>query len=120
MTPDAPERPRAAPDRVPADAASPRRLDAHLLEYVRDPALWPVLVVALAIFVTLGTALLLAALRLRNVFALAALAVLAVASGDVLWRDLRRHRVGAASRAVLALWLLSLLASAFAVGRGWA
>ena len=33
----------------------PRRLADHLFEYVREPMLWPVLLVAVGIFVTLGT-----------------------------------------------------------------
>lgn len=116
---------RDAPEAGSGDAAGERGgrsrgLDAHLAEYVRDPSLWPVGIVAVAIFVTLGTALLLAALRLRNRLALAALAVLVVVSGDLLWRDLRRRRVGAASAIVLALWALSALATAIAVARGWA
>jgi hypothetical protein len=98
--------------------AGARPLDQHLGVFFRDPSLWPVLVVSALIFVTLGASALALALRERNLFAAGALAVLLVVSGDLVQRDLRRRRLGLASRALLALWALSALAAALAVHLG--
>ena len=64
--------PGAGSERGRARAPAP----TNLKEYLREPMLWPVVLVAAAIFVTLGAAVLLAALAQRNLFALAALALL--------------------------------------------
>jgi len=80
-----------------------------LSEYVRDPALWPVAIVALLIASTFGAAILLFALRERSWPAIAALLVLLFASVRSVDRDLRRRRLGPAARLVLGLWSASLL-----------
>jgi D-serine dehydratase len=72
----------------------------HLWVFFREPTLWPVLLVALLIFTTLGAALLVLALGDRNLFALAALAVVVLVSVDVVVRN----RLGLVSRVVLGLW----------------
>ncbi len=97
----------------------PRRLADHLLEYVREPMLWPVLIVAVAIFVTLGTAVLLAGLFARNLFALAALLVLGAVSTDAVIRELRSRGFGPVSGGLLALWGLSAACAVGVFAMGW-
>jgi len=97
----------------------PHSLLDHLAEYVREPTLWPVLLVAIAIFVTLGTAVLLSALRARNPFALLALLLLAGMSGDVAFRELRSRGPGPACGIVLAFWGLSGACAVGAIALGW-
>lgn len=82
-------------------------LDRALLEYVRDPGLWPVLVVAVLIAATFGAALLLFALRLRNPFALAALALTIGVSLRGLEPSLRARRLRPAGAILLGLWTAS-------------
>ncbi len=97
----------------------PRRLADHLLEYVREPTLWPVLLVAIAIFVTLGTAVLLAAFLARNLFALAALLLLGAMSADAVIRELRSRGFGPVSGGLLALWGLSAACAVGVFATGW-
>ena len=97
----------------------PRRLADHLLEYAREPMLWPVLIVAVAIFVTLGTAVLLAGLFARNLFALAALLLLGAVSADAVIRELRSRGFGPVSGGLLALWGLSAACAVGIVATGW-
>ena len=86
---------------------TPRNLEQHLLVYVREPTLWPVLAVAVLIAGTLGATVIVFALEQRNLFALAALAILIVASGHALLGDLRERRFGTPSWIVVGLWLAS-------------
>lgn len=95
------------------------RLADHLREYLRDPTLWPVLIVAVAIFVTLGTAALLTALRDRNLFASLALLVLAGVSADAATREIRGRGFGPISGALLVLWGLSAGAAGAVIALGW-
>lgn len=81
-----------------------RAVDRHLSIFYRDSTLWPVLFVVVAAAGTLGAAMLVLALRERNPYALAALALLGWISVDLVWRDLRQRRFGVASRSVLLLW----------------
>lgn len=96
---------------------APRSLDAWLEPYFRDSMLWPVLVVAAAMLVTIAAALLLLALADRRLPALAALALALGASVDVAWREWRaRRRLGLVARALLGLWALAAVV-AFAANR---
>lgn len=95
------------------------RFERWVGPFFRDPALWPVLVVATAIFVTLGVAALLLAMVDRNLFALGAVLVMALVSLDVAWRERRGGRFGLASRCLLGYWML-VVAGAVTVARaGW-
>jgi hypothetical protein len=107
------------PPTSPDPGEEPRRLADHLLEYVRDPTLWPVLLVGVAIFVTLLAAVLLAALRQRNLFAITALVAVAGMSADALVRDLRRGGARVVTIAVAGLWTLAIAAALAVVGLGW-
>lgn len=81
----------------------------------------PVAIVVVGSFVAIGAGVLLAALHGRNPAALAALALLALGSGDLLQRDLRhRRRIGLPGRLVLALWALSAAAACAALALGLA
>lgn len=93
--------------------------DEQLRVYLQDESLWPVLIVGFAIAVTLGAAVLIAALAVGNPFALAASALLVLVSLDVLQRDLRAWRLGLASRSVLVLWAASGAAAVAIVAFGW-
>ena len=76
--------------------------------YFRDSALWPVLIVAAAIAVTLGASLLLLALVDREPAAMAALLVLGWMSGNATLRQLRaRRRIGLVGGSIAALWALA-------------
>jgi hypothetical protein len=106
--------------REPPPAREPEEssLDRFLEPFFTDSGLWPTVFVAGGIVATFGAAIVLMALRARNLFALAALALLVVMSGDVLQRDLRQRRLGRASRVVLALWSLVTLTAAGALTLG--
>lgn len=104
------------PDPEPPN--EPRSFDEWLGSFARDASLRPVLVVALGCFTAIGAGALVAAVRGRSLAASAALLLLALGSGDLLLRDLRRRRLGPASRLALALWALSAAAAIGAVAIG--
>ena len=88
--------------------------DRWLRPYFEDSTLWPILLVAVAIFVSFGAVLLLLGVVERRLSALAALAVLLVLSGDLVQRELRSGRFGLVTGSVLLLWGLSALAALLA------
>lgn len=109
------------PDREPdRGEREPRSLDDWLRSFTSDPALRPVLLVAAGCFGAIGAGAVLLAVRSHSLAAIAALALLALGSADLIGRDARRGRFGLASRAVVLLWLLSALAAAAAVWWGLA
>jgi len=80
--------------------------------YFRDSSLWPVLVVAAAIVVTLVATILVLAVGDRNLAAMAALLAFAWMSADATWRELRsRRRLGLVGAAILAVWVLGAAAA---------
>ena len=89
-----------------------------LRPFFEESLLWPVLLVAAGIFVTLGAALLLLALRERNPFALLALLLLARMSAEAVLREHRRRGWGLLAGALAALWALSILLFGVAVALG--
>jgi len=95
-------------------------LDTHLGVYLHDPGLWPVAIVALAIGVTLGGALLVQAVHTNRPVLWGAIGILALMSGNVLLRELRaRRRLGLASRVLLLLWAASAAVAFAASAFGW-
>jgi hypothetical protein len=100
------------------DEREPRSFDDWLGSFAREGALRPVLIVAIGCLTAIGAGALLVAVRGRSLPAMAALALLALGSADLLQRDLRRRRFGPAARLVAALWLLSSLTAAAAVWSG--
>ena len=87
----------------------PHGLEGWLDQFARDTGLRPVLLVALGSLGAIGAGVVLSAWHDRNLAAIAALALLALGTIDLLARDLRRRRFGSPSRFVTLLWLLSLL-----------
>ena len=102
------------------DDREPRSLDDWLASFARNPALRPVAIVVVGCLAAIGASAILLAVRGHSLPAIAALALLAFGSVDLLQRDLRRRRFGSASRLVVALWLLSALAAGAAVLLGLA
>jgi hypothetical protein len=103
------------------DGREPRNADEWLREFLSNSALVPVALVAVGSFTALGAGVWIAALRGRNLAALAALLVLAAMSADFVLRNRRRSgRFGVTSRLVLTLWALSACAAAAAVALGLA
>lgn len=103
------------------DGRGPSRLDEWLREFLANGALVPVALVVAGCFTAIGAGVLLAALHAGSLPALAALVLLGAMSADALLRDRRRRgRLGLASRLVLALWALSLVAAAAALALGLA
>lgn len=100
------------------DPRTPRSFSEHLLEYLRDPSLWPVMLVSLAIFVTLGATILLVALRSRNRFVLLGLIALIGITIDAVVREIRARGPGPTCALAAVLWGLSALAAAAAVASG--
>jgi len=102
-------------DKAPRDETAPVQesaVDAALLHYVRDPALWPVLMVLVLVAATLGASLLLFAVLERNLFALTALVLLVLMSVHAVADDVRKRRFGVAPRVVIALWAASAAVAA--------
>jgi hypothetical protein len=108
-----PEQEGAAPD------AEPRGVERFILPYFTDSSLWPVTIVLLAALSMFGATVLLLALGERNLFAVAALLILAVGSVESLVREVRRRRrIGAVFLSILAVWLLSALVAGVALRYG--
>ena len=88
--------------------------------YFRDSSLWPVLVVAAAILVTLVATILVLAVGDRNVAAMAALLALVSMSADATLREVRsRRRLGLVGGSILAVWVLSAAAGVAARRSGF-
>lgn len=98
------------PDHDPEEEPDPAggRLEAFLRPLVTDSTLWPVLLVVLAVFATFFAGAILAALRARSLFAVAALLGLAWLTTGPVMRDLRARRLSAGSAILLLLWLLAV------------
>jgi hypothetical protein len=105
-----------ASDAGAGDAAAPRpsRLERFVAPFFEEPTLWPVLIVLAAHAVLLGAVLLAFALRERNLFALGALALVAVASADVAIRLARARRFGRLGWSVVGLWIASAIGALLA------
>jgi hypothetical protein len=85
--------------------------------YFRDSALWPVLVVAATILITLVASILVLAIADRNPAAMAALLALGWMSVDAALREVRaRRRLGLVGGAIFAVWVLG---AAAAVAARW-
>lgn len=103
-----PREPRRTPDIGPDPFRGPAWSDRWILPFVREPTLWPVLLVLVAHVVVFLAPLLLLALRdghggARVTLAVTALASAWAAAGE--WR--RRGRPGALGALLGVLWILS-------------
>lgn len=101
------------------DDREPKSLDAWLGSFASDATLRPVLIVVIGSLSAIGAGVLLLA-RGGSLAAMAALGLMALGTLDVLQRDLRQRRLGAAARLALLLWLFSGVAAVVAVATGLA
>jgi hypothetical protein len=89
-----------------AAASADTRLERWIRPFFVESTLWPVLLVLAGVLATIGAALLLLAVGDRNGFAIVALLLLLGMSADLVYRDLRRRRLGIVGGSVVGLWLL--------------
>ena len=97
-------------------AEPPTASERHLRVFLEEPALWPVLLAGLGALGAVLAWMLATALRSRNVVLLLGVAVLIVASGELVRRDLRGARPGLRGGLLLALWAVAI-AVALVAGR---
>ena len=84
------------------------RFEQLLAPYLEDSTLWPMVIVAFAIFATLGAALVVLVLDDRNPFAMAAAAILVLGTLRAVVGVTRQGRLGPLAWIGLAWWLASL------------
>jgi hypothetical protein len=104
----------AARDDAPDAGAAPGRVERLVAPFFEEPMLWPVLFVLAAHAVLIGAVLIALGLRSRNYFALAALALSLVMTGDFLLRRIRTGAFGRLGWSVVSLWLLSAISAVLA------
>jgi hypothetical protein len=98
------------PERDLAPGAGKEGLfDEWLRSVYADSLLWPVLVVSVLTVSTFGAAMVTSAVWDRNVFSMAAMALLAGLTLFALDPDVRKRRIGPVSGLLIALWLISLI-----------
>jgi hypothetical protein len=102
----------AAADAAPETPG--RRFERWLAPFYEEPTLWPVLIVLTAHAVLIGSLVMALALRDRNVFAMGALALLALATADVGIRLARARRLGRLGWSLVTLWVTSALGALLA------
>ena len=112
--------PEDAPPEEPEgdDEAARSRVGELLDPFFTDSSLWPVLIAAVLIFVVFGAAILLFAVRTRNLFAVVALIALLFMSADAVRADWRGRRPGRAGGFVLGIWLAAAGVAAVAASYG--
>lgn len=99
----------------PADVErAPGRMERFVAPFFEEPTLWPVLFVLAAHAVLIGGVVLAFGLRSRNVFALAALAIAVMMTGDVLFRRWRAGVFGRLGWSIVSLWVLSAISAVLA------
>jgi hypothetical protein len=104
----------ASRDEPPDAGAAPGRFERFVAPLYEEPTLWPVLFVLAAHGVLIGAVLIALGLRSRNWFALAALALSLVMTGDFLVRRLRTGVFGRLGWSVVSLWVLSAISAVLA------
>jgi hypothetical protein len=88
--------------------------DRHILPYLTDSTLWPVLIVVIAHIAAFMAPLILLSLRDRDLLATGGLAVLLVLSFQSLGGEWRRRRFGPICGLILVTWVLSACTAYFA------
>jgi len=103
-----PREPQPPPEAEPIDAFDgPTKVDRWILVFVREPTLWPVLIVVVGHALALLAPLYLSALRDGNALAAGALVALAAPCvWGVVW-EIRDRGVGALTGLLLTTWVLS-------------
>jgi hypothetical protein len=104
---------------TPSDPDAPRGVDLWLVPFFRDSSLWPVLAVAVVIFVVLGAWALLLAVVDRSLFAVGALVLLFWMSVDATIRSRRQGGSRLLVGSIAGFWLLSIAAAVGARSAGW-
>jgi len=118
MSPDPHDSPRRDDEGAPSETEL-RGVERFILPYFTDSTLWPVTIVLLTALSMFGATILLLAVGERNLFAVAALLILAAGSVEGVVREVRRRRrIGAVSKLILAVWLLSALVAGVALRYG--
>lgn len=96
----------------------PKGIDLWLMPFFRDSSLWPVLAVIVLCLTTVGAGVLLTAWLSRNPFALAALLLLALMSGDIAIRAHRRGKSRVLLWCVIGFWLGSVAMAVVGIAAG--
>ncbi len=99
---------------LPDGGRAPGRFERFVAPFFEEPTLWPVLFVLAAHAVLIGAVLIALGLRSHNVFALGALAIALVMTGDVLLRRIRAGVFGRLGWSVVSLWVLSAISAVLA------
>jgi hypothetical protein len=108
--------PQPTPD---PDRDAPKGVDLWLAPFFRDSSLWPVLAVAIMIFVLFGAwGLLLAAVE-GNLFALCAMVIVFWMSVDIVIRNRRNGGAKLIVGCIVGFWALSIAAATSAHYAGW-
>lgn len=85
------------------------KIERFLRPFIEDSTLWPVSLVVLVHAVVFTAVLVLFAVRDRRLWALVGMAALLAMTGEWVYRDLRRRRIGVATGALAACWVLAAL-----------
>lgn len=101
------------------DPDAPRGVELWLAPFFRDSTLWPVLAVAIMIFVLFGAWGLLLAVFERNLFALGAMLLVFWMSVDVVIRNRRSGGAKLIVGCIVGFWVLSVVAATGAHRAGW-
>lgn len=93
---------------TPESSPVPSRFESRADELLREPSLWPLWLVVMGHAVAFLTPVVVFALRDRGLPALAALAILLVATGSRIHADLEtRGGIVLLTRILLAIWVLA-------------
>jgi hypothetical protein len=93
------------------------RIDEALRPFFDDSMLWPLMLVGVSCFASIGAFVIALALE-RNLFAVGALLGLVWLSFDGVRASFRGGRPGPAAIAILALWILSALGATLGIRLG--
>ena len=100
---------------LPSDDEEPQGVDLWIMPYLRDSALWPVLIVLIVHLVAFVAPALLFAIRDRRIGALVAISIVVLLSlRGVYWEIRNRKTFGAISWLIVVCWLSSFVAAYFA------
>ena len=93
------------------DDDEPRTLDDWVHAALRESLFWPVAVVMALVAFTVGGAILVFALYVRNLGGIAALAILVLMSVNAVRQDVRARGFGWISRGIVGIWVGSAVAA---------
>jgi hypothetical protein len=103
------------PATTPTEDEEPRGVDLWIMPYLRDSALWPVLIVLIVHVVAFGTPILLYAVRDQRPGPIIGVAILVLLSlRGFVWEIRTRKTFGAISWLIVVSWISSFVAAYFA------